>query len=84
MDSHFSVFNKKKDKPLTSEQYHQIFTAILEGKYSWACILLLRFTHQNPLDYIPERTYYRLVIKNKSSHAHLKFKDEFESYSQYK
>lgn len=57
----------KTNKSLTADQYHQIFTAILEGKYSWACILLLKFTDNNPLDYMPERTYYRLVIKNKKS-----------------
>lgn len=57
----------KTDKSLTAEQYDQIFTAIMEGKYSWACILLLKFTENNPLDYIPERTYYRLLIQNKQS-----------------
>lgn len=57
----------KSVKTLTFDQFYQIFLAIQEGKYSWACILLLRYTNNNPLDYIPERTYYRLIVKNKQS-----------------
>jgi hypothetical protein len=67
MDESHAFSFIKTSKSLTDDQYYQIFTAILEGKYSWACILLLKFTENNPLDYIPERTYYRLVIKNKQS-----------------
>jgi hypothetical protein len=67
MDDSYNYSFVKTSKSLTTEQYRQIFTAILEGQYSWACILLLKFTENNPLDYIPERTYYRLVIKNKQS-----------------
>lgn len=64
-EPHYYSF--KSFKPLTLDQFCQIFLAIQEGQYSWACILLLKYTDNNPLDYIPERTYYRLVIKNKQS-----------------
>ncbi|MGL5062649.1 MAG: HetP family heterocyst commitment protein [Microcoleus sp.] len=46
------------------EQLDEIITAILAGKYSWACFLLLRCTGYNPLDYIPYRTSNRLLKEN--------------------
>ncbi|MBD1909727.1 HetP family heterocyst commitment protein [Leptolyngbya sp. PL-A3] len=53
------------DKTLSAEQFEQIVTAILEGKYSWACVLMLRFGGYNPMQYIPYRTYKRLIRDNK-------------------
>lgn len=53
--------NTKIDKVMSSEQFTQIIEAILEGKYSWACVLILRFAGYNPLHYIPYRTYNRLI-----------------------
>ena len=46
------------------EQLDEIIAAILGGKYSWACFLLLRCTGYNPLDYIPYRTSNRLLKEN--------------------
>ena len=46
---------------MSEEQFNQIIDAILSGKYSWACVLLLRFAGYNPLHYIPYRTYNRLM-----------------------
>jgi hypothetical protein len=46
------------------EQLDEIIAAILAGKYSWACFLLLRCTGYNPLDYIPYRTSNRLLKEN--------------------
>jgi hypothetical protein len=53
-------------KPITlrSEQFGKLVRAIAQGKYSWACMLFLEFVGYNPLDYIPCRTYYRLVKEN--------------------
>ncbi|NET07415.1 MAG: HetP family heterocyst commitment protein [Symploca sp. SIO2B6] len=56
--------NNQFDKGLSSEQFNQIVEAILDGKYSWACVLLLRFAGYNPLHYIPYRTYSRLNKEN--------------------
>ena len=47
-----------------SEKLAPIIEAIIEGKYSWACVLLLRSIGYNPLHYIPYRTYNRLVKEN--------------------
>jgi hypothetical protein len=49
---------------LNQNQLDEIVTAILAGKYSWACFLLLRHAGYNPLDYIPYRTYNRLIKDN--------------------
>ena len=49
------------DKVMKPEQFNQIVEAILSGKYSWACVLILRFAGYNPLHYIPYRTYNRLM-----------------------
>jgi hypothetical protein len=52
------------DKAMTEEQFNQVVNAILDGKYSWACVLILRFAGYNPLHYIPYRTYNRLLKDN--------------------
>ncbi len=49
---------------MSSEQLEQVVAAILDGKYSWACVLILRFAGYKPLHYIPYRTYNRLVKEN--------------------
>jgi hypothetical protein len=56
-----------RDKALTQDQFDQVVSAILSGKYSWACVLILRFAGYNPLHYIPYRTYNRLMKDNGSS-----------------
>lgn len=64
MSHQFSCANPKLDKTMSPEQFNQIVEAILAGKYSWACVLILRFAGYNPLHYIPYRTYNRLVKEN--------------------
>jgi hypothetical protein len=49
------------DRVMQPEQFTQVLDAILSGKYSWACVLILRFAGYNPLHYIPYRTYNRIV-----------------------
>lgn len=48
-------------KPINSEQFDCIVEAIIEGKYSWACVLILHFAGYNPIHYLPSRTYKRLL-----------------------
>ena len=64
MFSHFSDQNNKKYKFMTEEQFEEIVDAVLAGKYSWACVLILRAGGYNPLHYIPYRTYNRLIKNN--------------------
>ncbi|MGL5872750.1 MAG: HetP family heterocyst commitment protein [Xenococcaceae cyanobacterium] len=64
MNSQFSKQYGKLDKVMTTEQFDRIVEAILAGKYSWACVLILRFAGYNPLHYIPYRTYNRLIKDN--------------------
>lgn len=52
------------DKKMTAEEFTQVITAISEGKYSWACVLILQIAGYNPLHYIPYRTYNRLIKEN--------------------
>ncbi|OUC13216.1 MAG: hypothetical protein B0A82_18140 [Alkalinema sp. CACIAM 70d] len=52
------------DRAMQPEQFSQVLDAILAGKYSWACVLILRFAGYNPLHYIPYRTYNRIVKDN--------------------
>jgi hypothetical protein len=56
--------NTSFNKAMNPEQLSHILEAILDGKYSWACVLLLRSAGYNPLEYIPYRTYSRLVKEN--------------------
>lgn len=48
-----------------SQQFSEILKAIINGKYSWACVLLLYWANCRPLNYIPYRTYKRLIKINK-------------------
>jgi hypothetical protein len=59
-----SRFEKKVNRSMTEDQFCQVVDAILNGKYSWACVLILKFAGYNPLHYIPYRTYNRLMKEN--------------------
>ncbi|MEM8674932.1 MAG: HetP family heterocyst commitment protein [Cyanobacteria bacterium P01_G01_bin.67] len=65
MYQNLNSVNSKLDKVMTDEQFNQIVEAIISGKYSWACLLILRFSGYNPLHYIPYRTYNRLMKTNR-------------------
>ncbi|MBW4688019.1 MAG: HetP family heterocyst commitment protein [Komarekiella atlantica HA4396-MV6] len=51
-------------KAISPEQLNQVIEAIVDGRYSWACVLILRFVGYNPLHFIPQRTYSRLIKEN--------------------
>ena len=63
----FSSTNSQLDRVMSEEQFNQIVDAIVSGKYSWACLLILRFSGYNPLHYIPYRTYNRLMKTNRQT-----------------
>ena len=64
MNSQFHHSANPSQVGIKPEQLDEIISAILAGKYSWACFLLLRCTGYNPLDYIPYRTSNRLLKEN--------------------
>ncbi|WP_225913876.1 HetP family heterocyst commitment protein [Leptolyngbya ohadii] len=64
-----SIASSKRNKVMTPEQFHQVVMAITEGRYSWACVLILRFAGYNPVHFIPYRTYSRLVKENSLHHS---------------
>ncbi|AFZ56233.1 HetP family heterocyst commitment protein [Anabaena cylindrica FACHB-243] len=64
MNQNVADYNRPANKKINTEQIEQIVKAIISGKYSWACVLLLRFSGHNPIDYIPYRTYIRLLKNN--------------------
>ena len=64
MSQNFSDYNSSVNKKIKTEQIEQIIKAIISGKYSWACVLVLQFAGYNPMNYIPYRTYIRLVKNN--------------------
>lgn len=49
---------------MNKKQVEEVIKAILARKYSWACVLILRFHGYDPIDYIPYRTYIRLLKEN--------------------
>ena len=59
----YQVSSAQKDfhSMITPEQMHQVVEAVIDGRYSWACVLFLRFIGYNPLLFIPQRTYSRLI-----------------------
>lgn len=64
MKGQLADYNRQINKKINTDQIEQIIKAIIAGKYSWACVLLLRFSGLNPIDYIPYRTYIRLLKNN--------------------
>ena len=62
-----SLYSQKNQvtKTMTEQQFEEIVDAILAGKYSWACVLILQTAGYNPLHYIPYRTYNRLIKDNR-------------------
>jgi hypothetical protein len=64
MSQNFSGYHSSINKKIKTEQIEQIIKAIIAGKYSWACVLVLQFAGYNPMDYIPYRTYIRLLKTN--------------------
>lgn len=66
--THQKIKSKSQlERVIDSDKLDQIIAAIIAGKYSWACVLILRFAGYNPLQYIPYRTYNRLIKKNSHS-----------------
>lgn len=57
-------YHQKHNEVINQEQIAQIVEAIGAGKYSWACVLLLRFIDHDPSKYIPYNTYNRLIKQN--------------------
>ncbi|MEB3227778.1 MAG: HetP family heterocyst commitment protein [Synechocystis sp.] len=64
MSIQVSSHTNNQGKIMNEQQLDEIVGAILAGKYSWACVLILKFTGYNPLHYIPYRTYHRIVKDN--------------------
>ncbi len=64
MNQDIAANSNNLGKKINPDQLDQLVEAILAGKYSWACVLLLRFAGYNPLHYIPYRTYNRLLKEN--------------------
>lgn len=61
---------------VNSDQFAKIIDAILDGKYSWACVLLLYWSNYNPLHYIPYRTFNRLIKENLQNYSNIERKKQ--------
>lgn len=55
------VTQDNSSQSLNEEQFSQVLSAIIDGKYSWACALFLKFSGHDPRNYLPYRTYIRLI-----------------------
>lgn len=62
--SNSAYSSKDTERVMTSDEFDQVIEAIVLGRYSWACILILRIAGYNPLHYLPYRTYRRLIKEN--------------------
>lgn len=70
--------SSRVDRAMPEEQFKQVVEAIVAGKYSWACVLILRFAGYNPLHYIPYTTYNRLLKENCNTKQSLKQSEKEE------
>ncbi|NJL79829.1 MAG: HetP family heterocyst commitment protein [Richelia sp. RM2_1_2] len=82
MNQDFSGISGNLDKAIHSEQFDQVVEAILAGKYSWACVLMLRFAGYNPLHYIPYRTYNRLIKEHSPKKSNLQSNENINTAKQ--
>ncbi len=48
------------------QDFDVVMNAIIDGHYSWACVILLRSMGYNPRDYMPSRTYNRLLKQHQT------------------
>ncbi|MGB3419566.1 HetP family heterocyst commitment protein [Dolichospermum sp. FACHB-1091] len=64
MNQDIAGSSNNSEPKIHPEQLDQVVEAILAGKYSWACVLMLRFIGYNPMHYIPYRTYNRILKEN--------------------
>jgi len=83
MNQDFSGISGNLDKTIHSEQFDQVVEAILAGKYSWACVLMLRFAGYNPLHYIPYRTYNRLIKEHSPKKSNLQCNENINTTKQH-
>lgn len=67
MNQDIAGITSNLDKTVKAQQLDKVVEAILAGKYSWACVLMLRFAGYNPLHYIPYRTYNRVLKENSNA-----------------
>jgi len=72
------------NRVITESQLDDIIGAILDGKYSWACLLILKFVGLQPNCFIPYGTYNRLIkenrkIESKRSALEKQYQEENES-----
>ena len=65
MNQEISFSDTKFAKAITPEQIDLIIAAVLDGKYSWACVLILRSYGYDPAQYLPYGTYNRLLKANR-------------------
>lgn len=61
MTKDVSDSKQPENSTIHPEKFIHIIKAILLGKYFWACILFIDFLGYNPTEYIPYRTYLRVV-----------------------
>ena len=67
MNQDIAGISSNLDTTVKAQQFDKVVEAIIAGKYSWACVLMLRFAGYNPLHYIPYRTYNRLLKENQTN-----------------
>ncbi|WP_353929878.1 HetP family heterocyst commitment protein [Okeanomitos corallinicola TIOX110] len=60
--------HKQVDRVFKNSHFQEIIKAIILGKYAWACVLFLRFSGYDPLEYIPYETYEKLMYDNSLVH----------------
>lgn len=56
---------EQANKVITESELDDIIGAIIDGKYSWACLLILKFVGLQPNCFIPYGTYNRLIKENR-------------------
>ncbi len=64
----YSKQQNQTSAAISEDKMDSIVDAILEGQYSYACLILLEETGHDPVQYIPYRTYNRLQKQRQMNH----------------
>ncbi|MGB7087128.1 MAG: HetP family heterocyst commitment protein [Phormidesmis sp.] len=65
------MYSNQPDQSNTTigeDKMEGIVDAILEGKYSYACLIMLEAAGYDPMQYIPYRTYNRLQKQHQANY----------------
>lgn len=64
----YSSQQTSPDNTISDDKMEKIIDAVIDGKYSYACLIMLEEAGYDPTHYIPYRTYNRLQKQHQANY----------------